>query len=108
MPLRLPGCRQHTAGIFLPAFSFTLIGHDYVERLIANEVLHSLLHGVTAGVVGLIAATTLILLRTAIIDLPALLIFAVGLVVLFRWKSKANVPVVVPGAALAGWLFALI
>jgi chromate transporter len=97
-----------TAGIFLPAFAFTLIGHDYVERLIANEALHSLLDGVTAGVVGLIAATTIVLLRAAITDLPALLIFAVGLVVLFRWKSKASIPVVVVGAALAGWLFSLV
>jgi chromate transporter len=104
----LPGALLLTAGIFLPAFSFTLIGHDYVERLIANEALHSLLDGVTAGVVGLIAATTLILLRTAITDLPALLIFAVGLLVLFRWKAKASIPVVVLGAALAGWLFSLV
>lgn len=101
----LSGALLLTAGIFLPAFSFTLIGHDYVERLIANEALHSLLDGVTAGVVGLIAATTLILLRAAITDLPALLIFAVGLLVLFRWKAKASIPVVVLGAALAGWLF---
>ncbi len=104
----LPGALLLTAGIFLPAFSFTLIGHDYVERLIANEALHSLLDGVTAGVVGLIAATTLILLRTAITDLPALLIFAVALLVLFRWKSKASIPVVVLGAALAGWLFSAV
>jgi chromate transporter len=104
----LPGALLLTAGIFLPAFAFTLIGHDYVERLIANEALHSLLDGVTAGVVGLIAATTIVLLRAAITDLPALLIFAVGLVVLFRWKSKASIPVVVLGAALAGWLFSLV
>jgi chromate transporter len=56
----------------------------------------------------LIAATTIVLLRAAITDLPALLIFAVGLVVLFRWKSKASIPVVVVGAALAGWLFSLV
>jgi chromate transporter len=91
-----------TAGIFLPAFAFTLVGHNLMERLIANTALHSFLDGVTAGVVGLITATTLALLRAAIPDLPALVIFAVGLVVLFRWKSKLNVPVVVLTAALAG------
>lgn len=93
-----------TTGIFLPAFLFTLIGHDLVERLVSNQGLHRFLDGVTAGVVGLIAATALILLRTAITDLPALLIFAVGLFVLFRWKSKLNIPVVVLCAGLAGLL----
>jgi chromate transporter len=93
-----------TAGIFLPAFAFTLAGHNLMERLIANTALHSFLDGITAGVVGLIAATTLVLLRSAIVDLPALVIFGVGLFILFRWKSKMNVPVVVLGAAVAGLL----
>jgi chromate transporter len=93
-----------TAGIFLPAFAFTLAGHNLMERLIANTALHSFLDGITAGVVGLIAATTLVLLRSSIVDLPALVIFGVGLFILFRWKSKMNVPVVVLGAAVAGLL----
>jgi chromate transporter len=93
-----------TAGIFLPAFGFTLVGHHLMERLIANSALHSFLDGVTAGVVGLIAATTIVLLRSSLIDLPALIIFGVGLFILYRWKSKMNVPVVVLCAAVAGLL----
>lgn len=100
----VPGSLVLTVGIFFPAFAFTLIGHHLMERLIANTALHSFLDGVTAGVVGLIAATTIVLLRSAIVDLPALIIFAVGLFVLFRWKSKMNVPIVVIGAAFAGLL----
>lgn len=100
----LSGGLALTAGIFLPAFAFTLAGHNLMERLIANTALHSFLDGITAGVVGLIAATTIVLLRSAIIDLPALVIFSVGLLILFRWKSKMNVPVVVLGAAVAGLL----
>ncbi len=100
----LSGGLALTAGIFLPAFAFTLAGHNLMERLIANTALHSFLDGITAGVVGLIAATTLVLLRSAIVDLPALVIFGVGLFILFRWKSKMNVPVVVLGAAVAGLL----
>jgi chromate transporter len=93
-----------TTGIFLPAFAFTLIGHTFVERLIANTRLHRFLDGVTSGVVGLIAASTVTLLRDAITDWPAFGIFAIGLLVLFRWKSRFNVPVVVLGAALVGWI----
>jgi chromate transporter len=91
-----------TFGIFGPAFAFTLLGHDYLERLIENTALHSLLDGVTAGVVGLIAATTIGLFRTAVTTLPALAIFVVTLLVLFRWKSKLAIPVVILFAAIAG------
>lgn len=91
-----------TLGIFGPAFAFTLVGHNLMERLIANTALHSFLDGITAGVVGLIAATTIVLLRATLVDVPTLLIFAVGLLVLFQWKSKWNVPVVVLGAGLVG------
>jgi chromate transporter len=98
----LPGALVLTLGIFAPAFAFTLVGHQMMERLISNTALHSFLDGVTAGVVGLISATALVLIRVAITDLPALLIFAVGLLILFRWKSKLNVPIVVLAAAVAG------
>ncbi|MBL8162056.1 MAG: chromate transporter, partial [Anaerolineae bacterium] len=100
----LQGAIAVTAGIFLPAFAFTLAGHNLMERLIANTALHSFLDGVTAGVVGLIAATTLVLLRAAISDWSALLIFAVGLVILFRWKSKLSVPIIVLAAGLVGMM----
>lgn len=96
------GALALTAGIFLPAFAFTLAGHNLMERLIANAALHSFLDGITAGVVGLIAATTIVLLQSAIVDLPALVIFCIGLFVLFRWKSKMNVPVVVQVQQLPG------
>jgi chromate transporter len=99
-----PGAVALTLGMFLPAFAFTLIGHNLMERLIGNSALHSFLDGVTGGVVGLIAATTIVLLRSALIDVPAVLIFLAGLFILFRWKSKMSVPVVVLSAALAGLL----
>lgn len=98
------GALAITAGIFLPAFSFTLIGHDYMERLVENRALHNFLDGVTAGVVGLIGATALTLLFTALDNPPAVLIFVLGLLVLFAWKAKGAVAVVVLGAGLLGLL----
>jgi len=93
-----------TVGIFAPAFGFTLIGHDVLERLIQHPSLAIFLEGVTAGVVGLISATSLGLLGTALRDIPSIVIFCVGLILLYRWKSKMVVPVVV----LAGGLIGLI
>jgi chromate transporter len=91
-----------TFGIFLPAFGFTLLGHGYLERLIANRALHSFLDGVTAGVVGLIAATTLALFPVAIHGLPTLLIFTVSLVALYAWRARAAVAAIVIGSGLVG------
>jgi chromate transporter len=71
-------------GIFLPAFSFSLFFHDQLERLVDNKSLHAFLEGVSAGVVGLIAATTLELAAVTLRNAPelfsTLIIFAAALV----------------------------
>ncbi len=102
------GALALTAGVFLPAFSFTLIGHEYLERIVENQQIHFFLDGVTAAVVGLIAATALQLLQTAVPDLPAAVIFTVALLILFRWKMKAVVALVVLGAGLLGLVMHLL
>jgi len=91
-----------TAGIFLPAFAFTLVGHELMERLIEKTTLHNFLDGVTAGVVGLIAATTLGLWRSAITGWLAFVIFVLSLLALYRWKANAAVAGVVIGAGVLG------
>jgi chromate transporter len=93
-----------TAGLFLPAFAFTMVGHTFFERLIEKRPLHAFLDGVTAGVVGIIAVVTIGLFETAVSSLPTFLIFAVSLVVLFRWKAKIAVAVVMLGAGLCGFI----
>lgn len=98
------GALALTVGIFAPAFAFTLVGYDYVERLVENRTTHVFLDGVTAGVVGLIAATTVGLFRAAVTDVPALGIFGVSLLVLYRWKAKTAIAFVVLGAGLLGLL----
>jgi chromate transporter len=100
----LPGAIAVTAGIFLPAFSFTLIGHRYIERVVDVPQLHSFLDGVTAGVVGLIAATTIRLAPTSVPDIPAGLIAAAGLAVLFLWRSKMAIAAVVLASGVLGIL----
>lgn len=97
-----------TAGVFLPAFAFTLIGHDYVEKLVANQRTHAFLDGVTAGVVGLIAVTALNLFQAAIGDVPSLVIFALALLTLYLWKAKVAVVGIMFGAGLLGWLVHLL
>lgn len=100
----LPGAVAITLGVFLPAFLFTLIGHQFFESLIENARLHAFLDGVTAAVVGLIAATALQLLRVALPDIPSVIIFALSLIVVYAWKAKAAVAAIIIGAGLLGLL----
>ena len=96
-----------TLGVFLPAFGFTLIGHQLFERLINHAELHAFLDGVTAGVVGLIAATAVQLLVVALPDLPAIVIFVFALIAVYQWKAKAAVAGIVLIAGLLGFLVKL-
>jgi chromate transporter len=94
-----------TVGIFLPAFGFTLIGHNYMERLIAHRGAHAFLDGVTAGVVGLIAATSLALFQQAVRGPVAGIIFTLALIALYRWKAKTAVAATILAAGGVGLLF---
>lgn len=102
----LAGGLAMTAGIFLPAFAFAMLFFDRLELVVEDERLHRLLEGVAAGVVGLIAATTLELgasVGRSAPSLPlALAIFAASLAALYLWRSKFIVLAIIPLAAAAG------
>ena len=98
------GAVAMTAGIFLPAFAFTLLGHDALERLVHQPRIRLFLDGLTAGVVGLIAGTTLALLKVSLTGVEALILFALVLAVLFASKAKLVIPAVIAAAALWGLL----
>jgi chromate transporter len=98
------GALALTAGVFLPAFAFTLIGHGWIERIVEERRTHALLDGVTAGVVGLIAVTALELARETITSWPAALIFAAALYAAFQWKAKTAVLWIVLASAAAGFV----
>ena len=100
----LAGGLAMTAGVFLPAFAFTLLGHDFFERLTNDARLRDALDGVTAAVVGLIAATAVGLLRGGLTSIPAALIFAVALALLYHWRSRAAIPAAILLGGLLGWL----
>jgi chromate transporter len=98
------GALAMTIGIFLPAFSFSLLFYRHLEAVVENPWLHSFLEGVTAGVVGLIVATLIGLAQAAITDWRTLAIFLAALVPLYLWKSRASIPVLILSAGLLGLL----
>ena len=96
------GALAITAGVFVPAFGFTLVGHRHLERLVENRSMHTLLDGVTAGVTGLIGATAVMLVPDAVRGVYGAVIFAVVLVSLYRWRSPAVVAIAVLASGAAG------
>jgi chromate transporter len=98
------GALAMTVGMFLPAFAFTLMGHDLVEQVVDRPAIHAALDGVAAGVVGLIAATALQFLPTTLTDQPRAAIFLAALVAAYRWRAKWAVLVIVGGAGFLGLL----
>jgi chromate transporter len=99
----LPGALLLTAGIFLPAFGFTLLGHSFFARLIAMPRLHAFLDGVTAGVVGLIAVTALGLVASGVTDLLRLTVFLFAAAALWSLSGRWAVPAVIAASAAGGW-----
>ena len=93
-----------TIGIFLPAFAFTLLAHDPLERIVSRPRIREFLEGVTAGVVGLIAGTTVALMAVSIVGIVTAAVFALALTVLFYSRSKLTIPIVIAGAAFAGYV----
>jgi chromate transporter len=102
------GALAITAGMFLPAFAFSLIFYERLERVVEHRRLQSFLAGVAAAVVGFIALTAVQLGRATVEKTPDLVIgvaiFAVALVILYRWKSKLATPLVLAIGAGCGVL----
>lgn len=99
------GALAITAGMFLPAFAFSLVFYERLEAVAEHKRLQLFLAGVASGVVGLIAVTLFELTRTAAGRTPNLIlsaaIAAVAVAILYRWKSKLATPLVlIIGAAV--------
>lgn len=102
------GALAITAGVFLPAFAFSMIFYERLERIMDVAGLQTLLAGVAAGVVGIIAAATLQLgMATAErvpVIWPGMAIFAGALAIVYLWKKGLAAAVIVGVAGAAGWL----
>ena len=64
--------------------------------------LHPLLLGVAAGVIGLIAAVTVHIVDTSVVDIPTALLAIGAFAALNRWHGKLTVVYVVLGCGAIG------
>ena len=104
----MPGALAITAGMFLPAFAFSMIFFERLEAAVENPALHRALAGVAAAVVGVIGATLLQLgWATALrVSSPAagLAIFGSAVAAVTGLRGKWLAPLLVIAAGGAGWL----
>lgn len=101
------GALAITAGVFLPAFAFSLIFYDRLEAIVADPRIKAALDGAAAAVVGVIAATVIglaQLLWSPGATVWPVLVAAAALLALYLVKSRYAAPVILASAAAAGFL----
>jgi chromate transporter len=103
----LVGALVMTLGIFTPAFVFPIFFHRQFRAIAENARFHPFLLGVAAGVIGLIAAVTVDILKTSVVDVPTAFLAIGSFAALNRWHGKLTVLYVVLACGLIGALLQL-
>jgi len=98
----LVGALVITFGIFLPAFVFPIFLHRGLVAIAENQRIRPFLLGVAAGVIGLIAAVTVEIVDTSVVDVYTAILAVGAFAALNRWHGKLTVLYVVLGCGLIG------
>ena len=96
------GATAAALGIFLPVYLVVVVLAPSYKRWAKNPQLNAFVRGVTAAATGAIAGAVVVLARRSVYDWPTILICAMSLAVLFRWKVPE--PILIACAAVAGLL----
>jgi len=96
----LPGAILATVGIFLPSFIFVAISNPFIPRIRQSPRISAFLDGVNISSLGLMAAVTIQLSKTSLID-PLTVIIAILSVILLVYL-KVNSTWLISGGAAAG------
>jgi chromate transporter len=102
----VPAALLATLGIFLPSFVLVAVVNPLVPRLRSSTVTATLLDGVNAAALGLMAGVTLQLAGHSVVDVPTALMLAAAAFALLRYKVN-SVWVILAGA-VAGALVSLL
>ncbi len=100
------GALLATLGIFLPSFFFVAISNPLIPKIRNSPWAGSLLDGVNASSLGLMAAVTFQLSSSSLTDLPTALIAVVSLILLLRYKINSTW--LIAGGALIGFVISLV
>jgi chromate transporter len=102
------GALAITAGMFLPAFAFSMLFFERLEAVVEMSGLHRLLDGVAAAVVGIIGATFVDLAASTVQRSPNLVfivaIFIIAAIAAWRLKGRWVSPALIAFGAGGGVL----
>ncbi len=98
----LGGGLAMTVGIFLPAFVFPIFLHRYLIGAAENPHLRPFLLGVTAAVVGLIAAVTVEIVQAGVVDVPTAILAIAAFAALNVFHARLTVLYVILGCGAIG------
>jgi chromate transporter len=96
-----PGACVAALATFLPCYLLTIIPAPYFRKHGKRPAIVAFVDGCTAAAIGTIAGAVVVLGKRSIIDVPTLIIMAVTLLLLWKFK-KFQEPHVVVLAAIAG------
>jgi len=96
------GAIAATIAIFLPAFALVLITNPFLPKLRQSRWVSGFLDGVNAASLGLMAVVTWTLARAAVVDWVTVILAALSLIAVFRFKI--NSAWLVLGGAIVGLL----
>jgi len=94
------GAVAAAVGIFLPVYLFTIIPAPWFARNRDNALLKAFVLGATAAATGAIAGAVILLARRAIYDVPTVIVAAVSLAIL--WRYKIPEPILVAASGIVG------
>jgi chromate transporter len=98
-----PGAIVATVGIFAPAFLFVAISGFLIPRIRQSKIASSMLDGVVAGSLAFMGVVAWQLGRTAIIDVPTLVIAVTSAILLLTLRINSAWLIVATG--VFGWLY---
>jgi len=102
----LVGALAFTAGIFLPAFAFTVFGFGTIERMLAWRPARTVLDAASAVAIGVIIGAAMHIVAAPLtapaLGLLAIPLFALLLGAIILWKARLAAPAAVIAAGLIG------
>lgn len=102
----VPGAITATTAIFLPSFVLVFLIGQFIPKIRKFKAASGFLNGVNAASLGLMLSVTILLAKTALINIGTLIIFL--LAVIFVLIKKVNVVWIILGSAVTGWLLSLL
>jgi chromate transporter len=102
----VPGGLLATLGIFLPSFLLVAVSNPLIPKMRGSPWVGSFLDGVNIASLSLMAAVTLQLGAAALIDVPTIVLAALALIALLRFRI--NTTWLIAASAVVGVLKAIL